>query len=280
MIKRAVMTTLLIVLVLLAVLILMREPVNDADWQEAYRVLPTVSIDGDRIEVGNYRDFRYKADGSIRQRTYTNEVFFLSQLQDVWYGISHFADNGMAHVFLSFSFSNDKYLVVSIEARLKQADDGYDPVKGLFRHFTQTIVLGSEQDVIGLRTHIRKEEMYLYELDISALTARSLLLNYLAKAERFNTMPAFYNSVLDNCMTGLLRESTPMRNVLQWIDYRILLPGYSDRLAYELGLIGTNEPFSIKQKNALVLTQGYSVDASDFSMKIRGESGPEADEDS
>jgi hypothetical protein len=106
---------------------------------------------------------------------------------------------------LSFEFKEDQFLAVSIEARLRKDDvDSYDPIKGLFRGDTKTIVLATAQDVIGLGIHIRGKPFYLYKLEFPELYSKPLLLNFLREAQALNTRPT--------------------------LDIRILLPGNSDEM--------------------------------------------------
>lgn len=246
-----------------------RRASNDATWKTQYSKLPQVDLQDDEIRIHNVRDFRYNSDKSIKTENYLSETYYLSKMQKVWYAISHFGPNGLAHVLLSFQFNDGKYLVVSIEARLKEKHLGYNALRGLFGTYTKTIVLATEQDVIGLRTHIRKERVYLYPLDISELYTKALLLNYLGRAQSLNVKPAFYNSILDNCMTGLLEESLDYGGIVSWMDRRILLPGYSDELAYENGFIDTTIPFDDLKLGALVKPEDYNIDDEDFSKKLR-----------
>ncbi len=244
-------------------------PSNEANWKIQYSQLPVIDLSDDEIRVDNLRDFRYNKDKSVAQANFKNEIYYLSKMKKVWYGISNFGPNGLAHVLLSFEFSDGKYLVVSIEARLKQKHKSYNALRGLFGTYTKTIVLATEQDVIGLRTHIRKEKVYLYPLEISELYTKALLLNYLGRAQALNVQAAFYNSILDNCMTGLLEESHDYDSVASWMDKRILLPGYSDQLAYENEFIDTSRPFTEVKQSALVVPDNFSIDDESFSRLIR-----------
>jgi len=247
-----------------------KSPSNLEDWQIQYRVLPTVHLEKDSIHIKNVRDFRYNDDATISKQTYIDKEFRLSEFVAAWYGISHFGDHGLAHVLMSFEFENDEFLVVSIEARLETKHvNGYSPVKGLFRNYTKTVVLATEQDVIGLRTHVRGEPLYLYKLDVPELYTKPLLLNFLREAQVLNNKPTFYNTILDNCMTGLLAQSDQFNNLSSWLDTRILLPGNSDEIAYELGYINNNKPFTKARKNALIDPQHSDLEDEDFSRRIR-----------
>lgn len=255
---------------MLSLTLLFKSPRNDLDWQTQYRVLPTVELQNDTISIQNLRDFRYNKDQSIAEVRYKNQNFNLSEFKNAWYGISHFGSNGLAHVLLSFEFSGDKFLVVSIEARMQNKHvKGYDPLKGLLRTYTKTIVLATEQDVIGLRTHIRGEPLFLYKLDIPELYTKPLLLNFLREAQVLTQSPVFYNSLIDNCMTGLLAQSDQFRSFWQWLDMRILLPGNSDKIAYELNYIDTSQPFNQTRARAKVDPSLTHIEDPEFSAKIR-----------
>ncbi|MGH1539922.1 MAG: DUF4105 domain-containing protein [Arenicella sp.] len=245
----------------------LKTPGNEKQWRLAQQVLPEITLEDDTITVKGLRDFRYNSDGSVAEANYKTQAYRVSELKAAWYGISHFGKFGLAHVFMSFEFADGQYLVVSIEARRRENED-YNPIKGLFRAYTKMVVLGTEQDVIGLRSNVHKEPVYLYALTITKLNQTSLLLNYLRGAQHLNWKPEFYNTLLDNCITGLLEESKPFSSWTSWLDTRILLPGKSDQLAYQLGFIDNEQPFDMVQGRALVDAAILPDDAA-FSSSIR-----------
>lgn len=262
-----------IILSIVGIMFMFKTPSNDHNFQPQYTRLPSVAIEGDRITINNFRDLRYRENGSIDVSDYSDKHFMLSELDSVWFGLSHFGGFGFAHAFVSFGFNGggdkDSYLAVSIEARLREGQS-YSPVKGLLRHYTKTVVLTSEQDVIGVRSHIRDEKVYLYALDIQGLDARALLLNFLRKAEYLNRHPDFYNTLTDNCLTGLISETGLFDSFYQWLDYRIVLPGYSDALLRQYQSESNEMSLEDMRTRALVNTKGYTVGDADFSSKLRG----------
>ena len=264
------MLVILITLIVLGLYLSLKTPTNDANWQTQFQVLPTVEMAGDRINIKNIRDFRYENNGAIAEVRYLNDEYRLSEFKQAWYGISHFGQNNLAHVFISFEFEEKKYLVVSIEARLeKKHVNGYNPIKGAFRAFNKTVVLATEQDVIGLRSHIRKERVHLYPLQVPELYTKPLLLNFLREAQVLNRKPRFYNTLMDNCMTGLLSQSEQFRGLTSWFDWRIVLPGGSDEIAHELGFIDHSKTLNQLRQLSVINPTGFTVDDTDFSEKIR-----------
>ena len=265
------MTWVIFALVALILVFVVKSPSNDANWQTQVKILPTISLDGDVIAIKNVRDFRYVDDGSIAHARYLDQEYQLSKFVQAWYGISHFGPHGLAHVFMSFEFSDDQFLVVSIEARLEEKQVKYSPLKGLARAYTKTIVLATEQDVIGLRTHIRREPVYLYKLEVPELYTKPLLLNFLREAQVLTREPTFYNTIADNCLTGLLAQSDQFRSVFSWMDTRILLPGNSDEIAYDLAYIDNSGSLEQIRERALIKADLVNVADENFSRKIRAQ---------
>ena len=70
-------------------------------------------------------------------------------------------------------------------------------------------------------------------------------------------------------MTSLLEESLDYASVVTWIDKRILLPGYSDQLAYENEFIDTSKPLKEVKADALVNPENFDIEDENFSRKLR-----------
>ena len=96
-----------------------RQPQQDANWQPPFSVLPEIRLDGDTLHISNLRDFRYDEEGNVTRAHYREGSYQLSTLKGVWFGLSHFGENGLAHAFASFEFTDGQFLAVSIEARLR-----------------------------------------------------------------------------------------------------------------------------------------------------------------
>ncbi len=230
--------------------------------------MPSVEFEGDRATVRDIRDFSYASDGEIAEVRYYDRTFDLNSIKSVWYGISHFADHGLAHTFLSFGFEGDRYLAVSVEAR-QEVGESYHPVTGLFRNFELVYVLGDERDVVGLRSHVRKERVYLYQLDIRPETAGKVLRKMLSIVNEINEAPLFYNTLFDNCTTNLVAHAENLSFWERLFDYRIVLPGFSDELAYEKKLVRTDIPFCELRESSLLDCNAFGIDDPEFSKKMR-----------
>ena len=114
---------LLLLLLLIAVLVIFtvsRTPSNTGNWQPQFQVLPSIELLNDIVSIKNVRDFRWNSDDTVAKVQYLDKNYQLSRFKNAWYGISHFGENGLAHVLLSFEFESENateindYLVVSI----------------------------------------------------------------------------------------------------------------------------------------------------------------------
>lgn len=257
-----------VALVLLALFVRLRTPSHEGDWQATHAVLPYAEIEGDLLTVRNLRNFAYGADGEVREIRYEDRGYDLAALDSLWYGLSHFASFGLAHSFLSFGFADGGYLALSVEARLEKHQT-YHPLLGLLRTYELIYVAADERDVVGVRTHVRHEEVLLYQIRVPPATAKQLLLVMLGTMNEIHDRPRFYNTLLDNCTTNILQHAEQLTRWDLFTDYRVILPGYSDGLAYQLGAIANDLPLAVARDRARIDPESVRLDDPAFSRAIR-----------
>lgn len=244
------------------------QPSHDRNWKSEYRVLPRASVNGSHVTIRNVRNFSYGEDGAAKGTSYEDRDYDLGLLDSAWYGISHFADYGLAHTFLSFGFRNGEYVAISIEARQEEGES-YHPLTGLMRNYELMYVVADERDVIGLRTHVRGEKVFLYRLIGDPERRKDLFLELVDRINQISDRPEFYNTIISNCTTSLLRHAKRLSWFDKYLDYRILLPGYSDELLYARQLIDYSVPFDELKAQSLINPTGFKVDAVNFSAALR-----------
>ncbi len=252
---------------LLLVYLLTRVPTHEGQWGPAVARLPEVRRVGRQYRIDHVRDFRYNADGTINEIRYQDQTYPIDALTRVWLGLSHFAGLGMAHSFLSFEFNDGRYLAASVEARLRPGQR-YAPVQGLFRRFHKMVVLATEPDVIGLRSHVRRERVLLYPLELTASEKRGIFIGILRDAQAIEKKPGFYNTLLDNCTTSLLRHDPHNRFWKNFLDYRILLPGHADGYALQRGWLQAESGLT-ELRSEVTIDGGIDPREADFSGRIR-----------
>src|SRR5690606_20864720 len=130
-----------------------------------------------------------------------------------------------------------RYLVFSIEIR-KERGEEFSAIGGFFRQFESVLVAAEETDIIRTRSNARKEDVYLYRLNISKPALRELFLNYAAKAQSLERTPAFYNTLTSNCTTIIYELARRVDSSLPF-DYRLLASGYLAGYAKDLNLLAS-----------------------------------------
>ena len=246
------------------------QPSNARDWSVDSDVIPFAEIDSNLIHIHNVRDFNYRAvdDFDIK---YMDKTYDLNNLDSLYFMVEPFGDfQGPAHTLLSFGFG-DEYLAVSVEIR-KEKGEKYSAVKGLFRQYELMYVFGTETDLIKLRSNYRKDDVYLYPIKASEERMRNLFLRVVEDANDLYQNPTFYNTITNTCTTNIVKHINSMEPGKIPFSYKILLPGYSDELAYDLGLIDTELDFETAKIYYQIneLSEKYA-DSEDYSSKIRKE---------
>ena len=218
-----------------------RTPSSERDWVRSQSILPRVTVRGDLVEIRNVREFAYRTEESFDEH-YATRVYDLRKLDSVWYAVSRFGSiPGMAHSFLTFGFGDD-YVAISVEAR-REKGETYGPVRGLLREYELLYVVGSESDVIGLRTNIWKEGVSLYPIRATPEKMREAFLGMTRRAEALAVRPEFYNTLTNSCISNIVSHVNDVKPDSIPFGFRNILPGFTDRVAYDQGLIATDLPF-------------------------------------
>ena len=216
-------------------------PSNERAWEPDVAVLPAATIDGDRVAIAHIRDFEYRSETAFTPRYY-DATYELSALRSVDMVVSHWSSEAIAHVFLTFGFADGRYLAISIETRRARGRP-YSTLAGFFKHYELIYVVGDERDLIGLRTDIRREAVYLYRLQMSDEARRALFLSYVQQISALQERPQFYNTLTDNCTTGILRNANAGSHQIDY-SWKVLASGYADSYAYDIGRLDQDMPFA------------------------------------
>jgi hypothetical protein len=243
------------------------EPSNDREWLADVAQLPTVTFDGDLVTIKNVRNFHYRSETDFDEIWETRN-YDLSQIRGFDMYLSYWGSPMIAHTIASWEFADGQHLAVSIETR-KEVGEEYSAVLGFFRQFEIYYVAADERDLVGLRTNHRGEEVYLYRMKTSVPTARALLVDYLETMNQLVSAPRWYNAILHNCTT-VIRQHAEHVTAQRPFDWRIIVNGYIDELAYERGTIDTSLPFEELRRKSNITERGKAAGTSpDFSRQVR-----------
>lgn len=222
---------------------LTQQPSNDRDWAADQVLAPEVSVSSDRnVRITNLRHslFRSETDFDVRYRDFD---FNLNELESVWFVVQKFtALEGVAHTFISFELktpSGPQYFSVSVEVR-REEGEVYSPFRGLYRQYEVIYVVGDERDVIGQRTVMRPtDRVHMYRVNATPAEVQELFLDVAKQIDKLNSQPEFYHTLLKNCTNEIVThtyELTP--KPINWLDPRLVLPGFSGKFAFSQGLVG------------------------------------------
>ena len=221
---------------------LLERPLVDRDWDPDQRETPWVTVAGNHVTIGNFRNNHYRTESDFDTHFETFE-FELDQITQVWFMIQRFISvEGIAHTFLTFEVQTDtgpKFFSVSVEIR-RERGETYSPIRGMYRNYELIYVIGDERDLIGVRTVMRpNDRVYMYPTNASTKQAQDLFVEIAQRANKLRKHPEFYNSFLNNCANNLVSHAYKLTpEPINWMDPLALIPGYTDRFALANGLIG------------------------------------------
>ena len=244
-------------------------PSNDRAWAADQTRLPRVQIAGELATVRDVRNFAYRS-ASDYDPAWEDRSYDLARLDSAWFVVEPFSGfPGAAHTFLSFGFEGGEYLAVSVEIR-KEIGETFSPWRGLYRNYEVMYVFGDERDLVQLRTAHRKDTVYVYPVKATRELLRATFVDILERANAVADHPEFYNSITNTCTTSIARHANRISPGLVPFSWHLMLPGYADERALQLGLIdfdGTLEQararFRINER------ADRAAGASDFSQRIR-----------
>lgn len=225
---------------------LMADATNERDWIPEYSRLPYFEWKhgGDAFRLSNIRDFTFRTTSDFDPR-FVDWDLKVSDLSGLDYIVVHW-DNPMglwiAHSMIRFRFSDGRSFIVSCETR-RTPQENYGAIPGLYHQFNLIYVIGTDADILALRTHARepREQVYLYPTNAEKEQREAIFRDLAARVNRLAGNPQFYNTLTANCITSLL-PSVSKGVDIPAKSYAYLFNGFSDRLAYELGFLKQLRP--------------------------------------
>ena len=245
------------------------KPSNDRDWSPDQAVLAYAEFRGDQVTVHNIRHITYRTLDDYTVTRY-DKTFDLGELTSVDFIVVPFNDiPGVGHTMLSFGFQDRDYLGVSVEIR-KEKGETYAPLKGILRQFELVYVVADERDLLLRRVLLDLSDVHVYRARATPEQVRALFVDVMRRVDKLARQPEFYNTLSNNCTTNIRNHINHLVPDRVPYDYRVLLPGNSDKLAYDLGLIDTDTSFEQTRARARINYLAYLYrDDADFSRKIR-----------
>lgn len=220
-------------------------PSNEGEWADDVARMTSGTVDGSRVTLRNVRNFDWRSKTDYTQRWETRS-YDLDRLRSVDMVMSYWGLPGIAHMLISFGFDDGARVVFSVEIR-RQTFQDFSEIGGFFKEFELSVIAADERDVIRVRTNVRGEDDYLYQLRMPLSAMRELFLAYVGEANRLLDEPRFYNTITANCTTLVYHMLKRIVGRLP-LDYRLLLSGYLPEYVYAVG--GLNRGFSLEELRA------------------------------
>jgi Domain of unknown function (DUF4105) len=243
------------------------KPSNNRVWADDVAEMTTGTVEGSRVTLYNVRNFAWRTNTDYTQR-WESRSYDLQRLDSVDMILSYWSNRAIAHVLISFGFKEGSHVVFSVEIRRKKGN-GFSEIGGFFKEFELSIIAADEKDVIRVRTNMRGENDYLYQIRLPMSAMRSLFLAYVEQANSLVLTPRFYNTISVNCTTLVYHMVKHIVGYLPW-DYRLLLSGYLPNYVYSVG--GLDARYKLEELRAFgdITDRARQADGSDtFSADIR-----------
>lgn len=213
-------------------------------WRPDLMVLPYAEIEDDRVYLYNIRDCEYRTEEDYDVRHFDRQVI-LDDVRTIDFIVVPFKETpAIAHTMLSFGLRDGEQIVFSVEARLKKGEQ-YATIPGATRQYELMWVVGTERDLIRLRTDVRDVDVYLYPTKATPEQARKVFLAAVARVNELQRRPEFYDLLRNNCTTNIVDMVNSLRPGYIPSDIRIVFPGHSDKMVYDLGLLAAEGPFQL-----------------------------------
>ena len=215
---------------------------NDRDWSPDMATLPTADFVGDVVHVRNIRNNQYLTADDFIVNHYDRTIR-ISDIQSVDFIVVPFQQTAaLAHTLLSFGMSDGTHLGVSVEVR-KEKGEKYQPLLGFGNQYELMYVVADERDLIRLRTHHRNDSAYVFPTVANAKQSQDLFVDVMQRVNQLAVNPEFYHSSRNNCTTNLVDHVNNLKAEKVPFSWKVLLPGFSAKYAYDHGLIDNRIPF-------------------------------------
>jgi len=242
-------------------------PSNVRLWADDVAQQTSGVVHGDMATLSNVRNFEWRGESDYTARWETRS-YDLATLQSLDLITSYWGSPAIAHLLISFGFTDGEHVVFSVEIR-REKGEAFSEIGGFFKEFELSVIAADERDVIRVRTNIRGEDDYLYHIRLPREDIRSLFAAYLEQANGLVEKPRFYNTITANCTTLVFQMMRRIVGKLP-LNYRLLLSGYLPEYVYAVG--GLDPRYTLEQLRAFgrITERAKQADRSpQFSQEIR-----------
>ncbi|MGB3315195.1 MAG: DUF4105 domain-containing protein [Albidovulum sp.] len=243
------------------------EPRDDRHWAADVAHGVTAEIDGDAVTLHNVRAFDWQDRDTAKEHWVTRH-YDLTRLDSIDMFTSVWDNPDIAHLLVSFGFTDGQRVVFSVEIR-READEEFEILGGFFRKFELVLIAAEESDIVKLRTNHRGEDVRVYPVKLDHERMRKMFLTYLDFGNALDENPAFYNTLTDNCTTTVYQLATLVQPDMP-LDIRLVKSGQLPDYLDEIGGLADDISMAERRSRAAVTERAKRVPVSaDYSDWIR-----------
>lgn len=215
----------------------MKSPSLQREWDEDVRVLADVeTLPSGAVTLSRVRDWRYGVD-TILAKPYFDATYDPSDIVDVWmYEQILDGERGLiAHTFVVFEFDSTyadrRWLGLSVETR-REVGERYSLVGGMLRRFEVTHIWAAERDLVTRRVQFLDYPLTRYRLVLTPDQRGRIFTRFAEETRDLGEEPGWYNTVLRNCTSSLVRYANESRpGAIPWDRSWVLTGGMDEYLA-------------------------------------------------
>lgn len=211
------------------------EPRQDRQWAQDVAHGVTARVDGNRVTLSNLRDFDWQTKDTATPR-WISKDYDLDQLDSLEMMTSVWDSPDIAHLLVSFGFSDGDRVVFSVEIR-RELGEKFSQIGGFFRQFELILIGATERDIVRLRTEHRGEQVRLFPVNLTPEQRREMFLSYVDLSQDLEKKPQFYNTISANCTTVVYGLARNLKSDLP-IKKSLILSGHLPEYLDELGVLG------------------------------------------
>ena len=244
------------------------KPKTEAQYPQHLQ-MPHAEFKEDLVTIHNVRnnDYRTRDDFDVH---YDIRTYSLNKLETLDIFINYWGMDAIAHAFVSFGFSDGKHIAVSIETR-PEVGEVYGLLDGFFKRYELIYVWGDERDLVRTRTNYRKEDAYLYRVNMERKNIKKMFMSMIKRTNNLYETQEFYNTLFESC-TNTLGDHIKSEGIMEVPFWkRRFLSGSVDQRMYNEGmLIDMDLPFIELRRAANINERALAADKSrNFSKEIR-----------
>jgi hypothetical protein len=228
-------------LALTVLVVALRRPSLERDWDEDVSVLADVETLSDgAIRLANVRDWRYTRDAVV-SKAYFAERYDPADVTGLWLYEQEIGLGGrIAHTFLVFEFPESygaaRWLGLSVETR-REVGETYSIVGGVLRAFEVTHIWATEEDLVTRRVDLLDYPITRYRVSVPRESVSRVFQQFVEETATLATTPRWYNTLTTNCTSSLVSYVNQVRaDAIPW-NYSLVLTGRADSYLARLGYL-------------------------------------------